>query len=896
MNNLSKFNKVKVNIYDLDPVLRWVCAHAKKTDENLSQSEFQQLVLQKFQRDCDLPDIIKGILKKYSKITDYSLPAYEFFSSQFNEAISLVSIFNPNNTRYKELKNKFYKNITKMRYFPEKSAPKLQKIINELASELLEIEQISPKFEKITKLNSIFDQIFLHNSDLLDVPMAILVGESNFETRNFDSSLFNLFISCNQIIERIIENLSNTVTSVEKNLQKFSQDPIHKTTAEFLLKLLGSFQRRYLHKLLKFQSNSFFDFNQERVNDIFQIGYGLNRILGNTEKDNRVVSKGDEYFESNQNIFFTDNKKAIEKLTSLKDSLKGQLSAEKLDELDRRIDFTEKVSLCFALIEGLVQKPLEIYATSALQIFMNLNLLNENQIKALNKTIFCKLNKKTEIDNKEKEATVPLDLSGDQWDKSIEPFKIKSKKIRTPRRENHPTKSQDIRTDPKKKTKKKENKSLSSKPLTVVPPKKIQKEDKTDYREFRQLSTLLGQLSIRYQDPLVKGCLRQSQMYLDDLIAAHKKLNENHLSENTRRFYTMTLIQSTYFCLEALLQFHAGVTRPDEGVIDGNGHNLQKLATRAGVSEKNQLISELFLANYWVRTPYEQYKVWGNFVVPKLLSDIKKIYEEKNLDEGNLERVLKNISGYLARTKTFIETLPSIEQSVEKITPIAPPRVTTYKLPRTSQLNAFREINKKCEELIPKIPSNLLPKFSQILAHLKLIGGIFEELEKGEVSSDLFSLLLRNLIFWENSFLEGFLQVVYGMKSGKDSRSHNLIKIHQQIAWEVEEKSDSSFLSRDLVNVHNISRYPFSSENILSPLHALILKGELLRERAELGEENPYKLQGKKKNKGSTQLNYLEMSSKDMDPKKIINELYQVTDNILHYVNETVLPELVQSL
>ena len=423
-------------------------------------------------------------------------------------------------------------------------------------------------------------------------------------------------------------------------------------------------------------------------------------------------------------------------------------------------------------------------------------------------------------------------------------------------------------------------------------------ESEKIYQHSKKLTELLTKLCRETKPLLIKGCLRQAHMYLIDLVTADKRLSDSNLSDNVKRFYIMAFLQSAYYCLEALLHHEKGKDEPSAYTIKGNGHNLTKLFNQIHIKVENEsIISNLFLANYWVRAPLQQSQVWERFGNIAILNKIKKIYETKNL--GSLNNTTHKIKSYLPQINELIESLPSLKETATKsfsATPVPQSFILDHNFSQI--VNSCQTLSRTFESLLTKLPIVLHPQFSQALGHLQLIEGIFTELQEKSISPELFSLLVRHLIFWENALLEDFLKVLYHLKTGVAGNGHNLTQLFKGINWATTPKVpvDTLFLNNDFANIHNISRYPFTTLKTNASLYPLIIKSELLREHPELGEEQPFEL-AKKKNEGEkTPLNYIELHTEGLTPQLITQHLKETTHKIFNLINELMLPELRTTL
>lgn len=410
---------------------------------------------------------------------------------------------------------------------------------------------------------------------------------------------------------------------------------------------------------------------------------------------------------------------------------------------------------------------------------------------------------------------------------------------------------------------------------------------------YQQLSSHLSNLVQKSIDSDLKNACRQALMYLEDyqLALTFFTKAKNHVSQ---LFYLTTVIQSAYFYAEQMLNYAALVNGVPIADL-GNRHNLLDLARTANLSEKKDL-EALFLANYWTRAPQEQFQNRKESNKPPLLHFIKTIYEVKDLANSNLHTTIEKIKESCLKTIEYSKTLPFCKKLEEKVL-INARQIETHS-PHLFQssikidLNTCQEIARRCHALIPRISPLWDAKLNQIIGHLKLLEGLLQELSQENIDSSHLSLLVRNFFYWENTILEEFLQLSYGIQSGINTHSHDIADLYRKALVPSKltpsAKKDLKFLSEELPNLHNISRYPFNTkkeENNFT--HNTILQAELLREDYTLGlSVDPFILVGNK-----TGLNYREVSLNNIAPQKIISNLNETHKKIFNIIRK-ILPTI----
>lgn len=406
-----------------------------------------------------------------------------------------------------------------------------------------------------------------------------------------------------------------------------------------------------------------------------------------------------------------------------------------------------------------------------------------------------------------------------------------------------------------------------------------------------QLSQILAEEAASTLDPQLKPLLRQAHMHLEDMNIAIEGYHQAK-TDASKLFYLMTLVQSSYFNAEQLLHYHRACDPGLSGDVVASGHNLLRLlqGTKLASLSSHEVPSQLFLANYWTRSPEDQLRKREAWDIPSYLFAIKQIYDAKNLSDPKLKSTVNKVKSVYANTFDFCHRLPLVKEMIKnfadkEIKPVVP---QSFHPGIKIEAGLLEETALKCTEVFQFVSTIWHLKLSQALSHLKLIKGILEELNKDQISSNKFSLLVRSLLFWEDTLIEELLQALYGKKTGIDTYSHELGSLYQNIFCEdPTEKNykDLEFLQKNMANLHNICRYSFAHQGSEFS-HMIILQAELLREHPELGIEAPFEL-----SQNRTQLNYLDVSKRKIAPGEIAKKLNAVHHKIFKIISKRIFPK-----
>ena len=373
-------------------------------------------------------------------------------------------------------------------------------------------------------------------------------------------------------------------------------------------------------------------------------------------------------------------------------------------------------------------------------------------------------------------------------------------------------------------------------------------------------------------------------MYAQDLLTTHKMLQS--ASNDALLFPLITLLQSEFFYLEQLLNYQGLSSNVEKTEMQKDHHLLGLLAkTSVPMTEELKILQDLFLGNVWIRSTYEQLLQREGWNVPEYLHTIKQIYETDKL--STCTPLINKIKDTFKRTIQFSSHLPVMKMDLSLNA--RKMEVEAFQHQTVIEMKKCDSIAATCQQLFNRISLLWHPKLKQIICHLKMLKGILRELNKESIDSDVFSLLVRSFLFWENTILEEFLQLSVGVKTGVDTYSHNLENLFEELL--TNKKSDKelqrySFLKETMANIHNFSRYPFI-HHASDFIRNVVLQAELLRERPELGQKNPFKLENNR-----TDLNYIEVSSDQFTPDGIVNKLNEIHTKVFEIITENILPRL----
>lgn len=546
------------------------------------------------------------------------------------------------------------------------------------------------------------------------------------------------------------------------------------------------------------------------------------------------------------------------------------------EELSQLIDFYQIIKNCHIVLNAHIFEPWNEFCHTHDQLTCWAEKLKKNQARIVN-NIFSK-------------------TSG-AWTltEAIEKDKVSLKKKNGKTKQNKKS-TNNTHSETSAETKDIKSKRLE-KELDPTETKAPLKGDDTPHivYSYSEITALIAQLEILTEETYFlpqKEALKHAQMYLKDLSEAQEQLKRT-LPSSSKTFYLITVIQSSYFYLEQLLhhlQLSDDIERQEE--MTPARHNLNRILRT--LNPKHQACcdvpKELFLANFWTRSTYEQLRDREhlNLPIPRVLNDIHAIYEKT---PSTLQEAVNKTMSLGTKIVEFSHQLTSLFSLKDRVVERTG-QIEKFHHEFKMKIEEFDSIKKRCQELLPLVNHIIRPKLTQAICHLELVQGILEEINLGECSSNLFSLLIRGLLFWENTVLEELLQTIYGLKTGIVTNDHRLAELYDHIDWNEKPLiEDQIFLKEEFQNIHNICRYPFSTAQNAPPVHGRILQGELLREHPELGLENPFELNSHEQ---KTALNFLTVPKQGLHPKTIIQTMNVAHEKILTLIKDRIVPEIEQ--
>lgn len=896
----------------------------------------KSVAMARFRKSIDEVVIEKGeVLKKYYQLKDFHLSMQQLLFSEIEKKIEQYLVNNPNDEIFIKKSKKFQK-FCAFAIFEnlnsntdgKKIIFKIEKYLNYTKNQLRAFEPRSPEVVTDNQTWEIFEYILNKDLRLLQVPVSLLAGLESCDKDgvfNLMTSARPVFESYNFLIERLRKNLPWVLDFCEEKLVPYlsSTNLATKELAENLLVKLKIYRESFLPDISKAYFKNL-NYNIQDAERLLKKLYNSQCNLFNSEnfipQSLREHSKLDALWKScSFDCTFTYHapieeihlELPLNKLKSLKNiTVDFDGLDEKIAELEELIAFRRDFHHC--------QEIMAIYCkytfAEACILFKELTDWSKlNQKKLLRKE---KLNLKLYNSKKVVEHQVDIRKVEDLI-RLIEGPKKKLKKSGRVEPSNsgkgQPLKSRSIRPDTKvMKQKTKEGKSQQNKVLENSQKGNVAKIKKTRPVEVEEKEIDVGlknkaksQLSLKVLQFWVtrinsashkeeRDIARQAYMYLEDTMAALEALR---LSQGKQtKFYSILAIQSSYFYLEQLLQFIILMNKDNEILLSGRPHNLISLLAETSLedslSQKSiNTINEFFSAYLWIRYPFEQIKRRKLFdiPIPPLLTTIHQIYKETRSIPRQIVGNIRNFGDRISSLTTSLLIASKWNKEFEES--INPLEISTFNSLNSIDVNKYEDVIDECKELLVQVPIFLKPKLKQTICHLELLTQCLVELNHENISSEIFSLLVRTFIFWENAIFEELLQVAYELKTGILNSTHQLPELYATTMTNYDKKEEHiQFLSDKMENVHNVTRYPFSTIKGSTFARQLILGAEKLREYSDVCRINDFKKERKKRS--VTKLNYQKVKKSLLDPQKIASELIENSDAIVELIKTKIFPEI----
>lgn len=857
---------------------------------------------------------IKNFIIENCHPIHYALSIQDYIFQLLEGFVNTYRVDFPGDKSFEEKWEIFKVAFAKLRYendSPRNLINKTMSYLNYLSEEKQKLDQNDLSEISGVKIKNFILEI-LKDPDFLEFSVPQLSGLT--QTKEFSEiniSIEHLFVNSKNLQKRLSKDINWVTNYIEKKL---------KNDFEFCKE--NNFLNRCINKLLEINNKikstqeilnkTYYENIHKLINNKNKLKVELNKLysfaknIDECQLENQKLIKAREFSESVDMISFSAinsdfiqqlinllkiAEKALEDNQDVKFNLKEALNSkgkniQKVDvkkvnleetftlslmlfptylntqELMQIINFMITIKKCHIILNAYFIKPSLNYLTIENKLVAWAKRLKKNQISITNDFSLRKRGNVQQPSNeKEKRSSIPK--------------KIKIENRREDQRSRATSRILEITTESKLDEKEKE-----PEPIIESTPAPYSKSE---------IEMLINQLEVLTEETTFlpkKAVLRDAQMYLKDLSTAEEQLKKD-LHPNSKIFYLITSIQSSYFYLEQFLYNLRMTDELEKGVeITPATHNLKRSLNALGL--KNQICCDvphdLFLANYWTRSTFSQIRDRKllQLPLPPTLKDIRSIYKN-NYTVTKIMGLGKRIVDF---SNQFTSLLSLKNRAVSRTN-----QSEKFRHDIQLKVKELQSIKMKCQNFLSFVNPEFRPKLKQAIYHLDLVEGILHEINQNEISSDLLSLLIRGLLFWENTVLEELMQVVYGHKTGVESNDHQLISLYHSTPWSKEtSEEEEEFLTGEWQNIHNNSRYPFSyPHEKKNSLHGLILQSELLREHPELGLDNPFELNSSEQ---KTALNFLPVPKEGLHPKTIIQIMNVAHDKIINIINDRIVPEM----
>lgn len=403
--------------------------------------------------------------------------------------------------------------------------------------------------------------------------------------------------------------------------------------------------------------------------------------------------------------------------------------------------------------------------------------------------------------------------------------------------------------------------------------------------------------------PEAFSALRESLMYCMDIMVRNSWL-EKHRSIDRRQFCLRAIEQigAIYHLLEQILRYKnllAQNSIQQDAVF--NSHNLKKLYKQWSSKENVKIpdvVDDFYLANYWVNYSLEQERLWASVInktTPSLLKNIRQLSEKQAFLDTSFIRC--NLQKYFIEAISFVKELFPVK--FEKIERKRAFQWKTIELTPTQSIDTSRfliidqEIEKLQKTLNWPVTSPIFDKFRQVSIDTNfLIEGI--NFLNQSIGSHELSPAVRTVFSKLGRVVEQLLQIVAELKAGEEVYDHEIGEIFEKIeTCKKISKESKLFLIEEFKKSNKTYRYPFQEHKIVNVFHEIIAESELIRECPEMMMDFECRSGSVK-----TDLNFFELNSKDkaLSYETIFNKISQLISKTGIILCKEVIEELKKEL
>lgn len=844
--------------------------------------DFQEALLH---ASKEFPKVFKDKITIFDMFSDIST----FFFSFIEKYVQLVEINLPDKTRFMESWNEFRCDIAYLRY---RSDPDIFKRVTEFLSYLnkqsQKIDQLQEQTEKSNLYWEMWQQIFQH-PDLLDVELPLLLEKTIPDLRDNQPILYFSSPIHIKLLQKVIslkigtllKDASWTISEMEKITLKNQAVPCHPILNNFPLQLEGiDFLRKtFLPQLAQIGLRNLkkLDFMFDRVTDlcvrvnlltglfgqsIGSIPFGNNTNLTmSLETILEIIEKEKQHPE-----YVYDLDTYFDKLDRIKkDFTIGKMTLAELKDYLQALHNQQK---CHILINTYILKTFAQFAATKEGMLIWFQKYSQNKllgkcISAINKQNLSSLT--IEANTLIRPQTTDK-RSLDEIKEYISPTQKTVGKKGGQKIEPKPT----VNEAPKKPV-------LINNNSPIVPlekPKLVQPQ--TPFLQlYGRVAKKINLLINRYHNTdlqLLCRPLTQSLMHLHDITVTYKRL-QSHSVLNA-----IQTVASTYYHMEQLIRFQRMIKKdPFDPLFLCHKHNLKKLLKPLTLTIDTSISKLLYLGNFWSFHTYEQLAGWSKLEsqsqqkMPEPLTIIEKTLASTKYSD-NVSLLKKYLEDSIIFSNSLLEE-PIVESTFFESNPVF------FQHQQKFAKEAFAD---KCQRLITVLEAyNTEPailKLKQASQNLKILNEILSLLNNPKVESHTFCQLVRGAIYWENGILEKLLQALYFLKTGIDTKEHNLSHL-----W----NSKSDILDQWAL-ANNFCRYPFEYQTPCSQLHELILQAEILRTNPDF--DAGYKLNFNNPHFGC--VNYIPVPLENLNANELLQKLNKILNQASTFITKQLIPEL----
>lgn len=874
----------------LENLKTWATESIEEKYWTASKSEQEQLISEKIQNVFNEQSAFR--IKYHSQVDSciksvgYTMDAKQYLMYCVREVVKELSLNMDDDSDIQDKAEQFFKDFVQIRYNSGEHELNLKRCI-EFINELLDSFHLMGQASYATHLKPYLELCsdLIQCDDLLEMSIPNLFSRTNISRSRLSVKMLTEgYYYSSQVLTRESDRILSLIQEEIKpfldkqaHVLQFSQQvsawlALKKATIMELCEFLCFRDPKTValegEKLLKLNYEAFslteaFDYSENKrtiANNLKQ----LNVLRAMLQIANAIVQNDKE---------LVDWDRIVEK--GLKRNFGVSLGTHSIEDFAMFIDFQEKLFEWHLLIDAFILPHVNTMA----RIHFGLNqwyTQNKRGIGRLLKIYHTPTVKRSQLQRSQLSVDELMAFINSSDSKTTSrSIRKKTQKKKTV--DKQPLRTNNVNLKPQSST------NSSKKFVKRLPKPKIEQSLTPHQKIYEGLKKIICRSST---DPIERIAARQAVVSLQDIRAMQSRLKKNGIgSQGSVALNTLLTLQAAYYHMEQVLRLQNLKKRVDK-LARLAFHNLQHQAKPLDKHQES-IVYDLRMVNAWVPNTHRQMSQWESLRLfrgkepPNALSQIHQTLDFPS-QSGVTDHTLQS---YLEKSLTFTgdfysnESKTTVAEDAVLFDMKENVPIDTLKLKETadtieSNINSF-----------PK-DSTLQQTIKQVESNLITLQGVIAGLNEDQISSNEFSFLIRQAFYWQGQIMEKMMHAIVLKKTGEDlKKEHHLDRMYEQI---FDESSD--LLKDNWKQWHNITRYPYETNESQSFMHSLILAGEVLRDMPHLDEG--YSFQDRATPFQDKQ-HFIPVPKELLSTKAIKKGLAEIYQSFLHIIENELLPELI---